>query len=104
MLPTLDETKDWMRVQHTLDDPIIQSCLDSAVEMVKNFLDRELPWTTNCYSSSSDNVEPIPANVITAILMLTEHLYDNRSAGLSTVLEPWSTEWMLLAPHRRLGI
>lgn len=103
-LPTLNDAIEHLRQDEGIDDVKIEMCLNAAIDMARNFLDRELPWTNDCESSSSDNVEPIPDAVNHAILMITEALYDNRSAGNGDILRPWSTEWMLLYPYRRVGL
>lgn len=104
MLPTLTEVKLHLRVDHDLDDLVIQAYLDAAVDLVRNFVDRCYFWGEPNPISPGDPIEPVPPSVRAAILMITETLYDNRGAGQGEILKHWSTEWMLLQPYRRLGL
>lgn len=80
------------------DDDKVQQCLDNAKGVAEDFLDRPIPWLDD------DGIEvPIPAGVRAGVLLITTWLYDNRIPG-NGLLAPGSAEYLLLYPHRRLGI
>jgi hypothetical protein len=104
-LPTLSDAVEHLRQDAGVDDVKIQMCLDAATQVALDFLDL-FPGCASSSSSvsSSDVINDLPESVSHAILMITETLYDKRSAGDGVILEPGSTEWMLLYPHRRVGV
>lgn len=101
MLPTLEDALEHLKLDAGYDDVKVQLCLDAARQVALDFLDL-CPEDSN--SSSSDAINSLPESVNHAILMITESLYDRRVAGESQILQPGSTEWMLLYPHRRVGV
>jgi hypothetical protein len=103
-LPTLSDAIEHLRQDAGVDDVKIQMCLDSATQVALDFLDLFPVCASSSSVSSSDVINDLPESVSHAILMITETLYDKRSAGDGGILEPGSTEWMLLYPHRRVGV
>jgi hypothetical protein len=109
-LPTLSDAIEHLRQDAGLDDVKIQMCLDAATQLALDFLDLFPGCASSSSVSSSDVINDLPESVSHAILMITEHLYDNRSTsamfgvGQAKILSPGSTEWMLLYPHRRVGV
>lgn len=101
MLPTLEDALEHLKLDAGYDDVKVQMCLDAAKAVALDFLDL-CPEESD--SSSSDVVNTLPESVNHAILMITESLYDRRVAGENQILQPGSTEWALLYPHRRVGV
>lgn len=101
MLPTLEDALEHLKLDAGYDDVKVQLCLDAAKQVALDFLDL-CPESSN--SSSSDAINALPESVNHAILMITSSLYNIRSADGSQILRPGSTEWMLLYPHRRVGV
>lgn len=107
MLPTLEDALEHLKLDAGYDDVKVQLCLDAAKQVALDFLDL-CPEEGD--SSSSDAVNALPESVNHAILMITAHLYDERSTsrmfgtGQAKILSPGSTEWMLLYPSRRVGL
>lgn len=101
LLPDLQDACDQLKVPIDYDATKIQMCLDAAIDAASDFLDINL----RSESSSSDSSQiTSPSAVTAAILMICETLYDSRAAGQGEILKPWSTEWMLLHPQRRVGL
>lgn len=82
MLPvtiSLDDVKQYLRVDHSDDDVLIDSMLMAAQEYVENF-------TKRTYENDSYGLV-VPATVRMAILLLVAHWYDNRSVqAIGTVV------------------
>ena len=101
ILPNLAEACAHLKIDVGYDDEVVQRCLDTAINVASDFLGYNLRTVTS--SSETDNT-PSVDSVSQAILLLTENFYDNRTAGQGEILKPWSTEWMLLYPSRKVGV
>ena len=101
ILVSLADALDHLHIGAGEDDAKVQMCLDAAISAASDFLDFDL----RAVSSSSDAVYvKSPDSINQAILMICETLYDGRAAGQGELLKPWSTEWMLLNPSRKVGL
>lgn len=74
---TLPEVKAHLRIDHGIEDALIEQMAKAAEDAVARYLDRPVPWT-------DDEGEPVevPAAVRQAALMLIGHWYVNRNTVL----------------------
>lgn len=74
---TLDEVKQQCRIEHELEDDLLQTHLDAAKATIANLTNRQL--FEKLPSEPPENALEINHDLKMAILMLTAHYYENRS-------------------------
>lgn len=74
---TLPEVKAQLRIEHAIEDALLEQMARAAEDYVSQFLNRPVPWV-DCDGEQVD----VPASVRQAALMLVNHWYVNRSAVL----------------------
>jgi hypothetical protein len=98
----LETIKSWARIEHNLDDDLLNNLRMVAVTMAFNY-------TQNDFNEETDTGElvekPIPFNVVLACMMIITFLYENRGEvmfdyGSGTPLP--ITSLQLLNPYKRL--
>jgi uncharacterized phage protein (predicted DNA packaging) len=93
---TLDSMKRWLKIEHDLDNEILENLRAVAVNEAYNY-------TQEPFEYENDNGElvekPIPFNIMMACLMFTAYLYENR--GETNIVMPL-TCLRLLTPYKRL--
>lgn len=82
------EAKEHLRIEHDLEDGLIEGLIVAATAAVMDHLDQEL--------------DPLPAPVRAAILLLVGDLYANRESQADRQLFANETFERLLAPYRKL--
>ena len=87
---TLAETKLHLRVDHSDEDALIQSLMDTAVEACANHLNM----------AAADLVVAVPAPVKSAALLLVGALYEQRESQGERPYNKNPAFEMLLAPYR----
>ena len=94
-MPTLDQAKANLRVDHTDEDALIQSMIQAATYSVADYLD-----------IAHEDMELLapPAPVEAAILLRVADLYENREAVTDRSLHDNPTFARLLAAYRRLSV
>lgn len=95
-LPSLADAHAHLRVSG--DEVRVQACLDAAIAVAEDYLDRPLPWTDD-----DGFIVDVPAPVSAAILLITATLYDRRHTGTPILQYPMA-EAALLHPYRLMGI
>ena len=95
-MPTLEQAKAHLRVDHTHEDALIQSMIDAATQSVANHLDMHV-------DDMEDYID-MPAPVAAAILLRVADLYENREAVTDRSLYDNPTFARLLAPYRSLSV
>lgn len=86
---TLATVRAHLRIEHPDEDDLLQAYLDAAHGHLEAI-------------GVDMTVDPLPASVAAAVLLLTGHLYENREAtfvGTGIVPVPFGVE-MLVAPFR----
>lgn len=93
-LVSLELAKQHLRVDHDVEDELIQAYIDSAEDQVNRYLDREEPYET------------YPPAVVGAVLLLVGALYDHREAIIvdSRELHEHPAVLALLGKYRRLTL
>lgn len=84
---TLVQAKQHLRVTHSLEDTLIQACIDAAAAHIAKYLGDDMP-------------DPVPAPVDAAVLLLTADLYVNRERQSDKPLSENKTYSLLLNPYR----
>jgi hypothetical protein len=81
------------------DDETIQECIDDAIQVAADFLNREIPWE---YDNTNSPPSPIvPGSVRRGILYLMAEFYQVRKAGnLAQMIAPDAAVTALLFPYR----
>ena len=69
-MPTLEQAKAHLRVEHTDEDALIQSLMDTATAACADYLNM----------AAADLVVAVPAPVKSAALLLVGALYENRES------------------------
>lgn len=88
---TLEEAKEHLRVAHDLEDALIQTYLDAALQHVAIYLGDDLP-------------DPLPKPIEAAVLLLMADLYLNRERQVDRVLSENSAYALLLNPYRSMSV
>jgi hypothetical protein len=94
---TLTEIKGWLKVEHTLDDDLLNDLKEGAVHEAFNFMQND--FETEVEETGELVNVPIPFNVKTACLMYIAYLYENRGDQQTTM--PLNC-MKLLNPYRKL--
>ena len=94
-MPTLDQAKAHLRVDHTHEDALIQSMIDAATQSVANHLDMHV-------DDMEDYID-MPAPVAAAILLRVADLFENREAVNDRPYSKNPTFEALLNPYRSLS-
>lgn len=97
MIIELSKAKDFLRVDHSHEDELIQSMIDSATAYTLEYLN----WRT---SEQANTRTDYPAPVISATLLMLGDLYENRTAQAPVQLYNNATYNRLLSPYRSLVI
>ena len=93
---TLEELKAWLKVEHNLDDLILDNLKDAAVNEAFNYTQNDFRE----YNELGELVQmPIPFNFKLACYMLVAYLYENRG-DLENTLPHNSRN--LLEPYKKL--
>ena len=94
-MPTLEQAKAHLRVDHTHEDALIQSMIQAATYSVADYLDM-----------AHEDMELLapPAPVEAAILLRVADLFENREAVTDRSLHDNPTFARLLAPYRSLSV
>ena len=94
-MPTLDQAKAHLRVEHTDEDALIQSMIQAATYSVADYLDM-----------AHEDMELLapPAPVEAAILLRVADLFENREAVTDRPLADNQLFIRLLAPYRKLAL
>ena len=94
-MPTLEQAKAHLRVEHTDEDALIQSMIQAATYSVADYLDM-----------AHEDMELLapPAPVEAAILLRVADLYENREAVTDRSLYDNPTFLRLLAPYRVMAL
>ena len=91
----LEEVKDWVKVEHNLDDKILLNLRDVAVYEAYNYMQNDFEEEIE-----GELVEkPIPFNVKLACLMFVAYLYENRGDEVTQL--PLNC-MRLLTPYKKL--
>lgn len=96
---TLDDVKDYLRVDSEDDDKLIEAMLASAVSFIQNYLKRK-------FTDMIANGEEIPDEFTIACLAIISHWYENRRiiGDKDTRSELAYIFSSLLDPHRDWGV
>lgn len=87
---TLEQAKEHLLVIHDSDDGLIQQNINAAEAFAANYMNRpeiddnpSTPWARNLPPgvASSEPHDPVPKNVVQAILLMTADFYENRTSG-----------------------
>ena len=71
----LDEIKNWLKIEHDIDNAILESLKSVAIHEAFNFMQNDFEYK----DSAGELVQqPIPFNVKTACLMFIAYLYEQR--------------------------
>ena len=94
-MPTLEQAKAHLRVDHTHEDALIQSMIQAATYSVADYLDM-----------AHEDMELLapPAPVEAAILLRVADLYENREAQTDRPLHGNKTFERLLQPYRVMSL
>jgi hypothetical protein len=72
---TLEEIKSWLKVEHDLDNSILESLREVAVNEAYNLMQNDFEYEDE---AGVLVLEPIPFNVKLCCLMFVAYLYQNR--------------------------
>lgn len=92
----LDEVKKWCKVEHALDDDILDNLKEFAIYEAYNFMQNDFEYTSD---EGELVLVPIPFHVKLACLMYIAYLYEHRGDE-PTDIPPNSMK--LLQPYKRL--
>jgi|SRR4051794_35791661 hypothetical protein len=93
---TLTAIKQWLKVEHSLDDEILTNLREVAVNEAYNYMQ----YGFEEEDEVGELVEkPIPFNIIMACLMFSAYLYENR--GENNITMPLNC-MKLLTPYKRI--
>ena len=95
-MPTLEQAKAHLRVDHTHEDALIQSMIDAATQSVANHLDM--------HADDMEDYIDMPAPVAAAILLRVADLFENREAANDRPYSKNPTFEALLNPYRSLSV
>lgn len=97
---TLEEIKNYLKVEHNEDDALIDSMILAAVKHCEAFLGRPLSEQ----NMTQEEMWTVPETVKLAVLMLVAHWYENRGVVLNkTTGEIAYSVSALLWPYRRIA-
>lgn len=88
---TLEEVKEHLRVEHDVEDALIQTYLDAAEAHVAVYLGDDLP-------------DPMPKPIEAAVLLLVADLYVNRERQSEVALYKNTAFTLLLNPYLSMSV
>ena len=92
----LSEVKEYLRLEDTNEDPLIQILIDGAVSHCETILNRPILDV----NMTAENTWTVPNSIRMAIYLLVSHWYEQRSpVGESTEEMSFSIS-SILGPHR----
>jgi len=97
---TIEQAKRQMQIDDDLeDDETIQECIDDAIQVAADFLNRPIPWEFN--NENSPPSPKVPGSVRRGILYLMTEFYQVRKAGnVAAVITPDAAVTAMLFPYR----
>jgi len=93
---TIEAIKNWLKVEHDLDEEILKNLKEVAVYEAYNFMQNDFEYKDDLGESVE---KPIPFNIKMACLMFIAYLYENR--GDDPTQLPLNC-MKLLTPYRKL--
>jgi uncharacterized phage protein (predicted DNA packaging) len=72
---TLDRIKAWLRIEHNLDDDLLNNCRLVAVNEADNYTQNDF---THVDENGNTVDDPIPFNMTLGCMMYISYLYENR--------------------------
>lgn len=88
----LQQAKEHLRIDHDHEDGLIQGYIDAATEAAFDYMNWDEPPI------------PLPAPVISAVLLVVADLYENRQYHIDARQVKNQAYAMLLNPYRNMGV
>lgn len=94
---TLEEIKNWLKVEHDLDNDLLNQLKEGVIHQAFNFMQND--FETEVEETGELVTMPIPFDVKTGCLMFIAYLYENRGDQQTTM--PLNC-MRLFTPYKRL--
>ena len=80
---TVEEMKEYLKVEHNEEDVMISGMIEAASSMVKTKINRPIAEE----EMTDENRWEVPKEIPMAIKMLVAYMYENRGTGISKDIE-----------------